>query len=503
MTAPKTNERPGTRATLRQFPMSASKARVVLDLIRGEDVQSAREILAGTTREAARVVDKVLASAVANAVNNDGLAAEELYVSACYADEGITMKRFSPRARGRAGRIRKRTCHITVIVSRLDDEALERLRAAAGTSVLGLAVVGWCAGWLALAITVVLLGAAGPLYRRAGRRAEAAQVAVRERRERLEARQLEVLRHVPELRGVGAVDYGARELGALSDREHEVALSAIRVALESSAVTEFLSGVSVGLVAMVVGFALLGGRVSLGAALVAVLVTGELYVQVRRYGVEFHRRENATTALARLGGLAVPNPTSAGVGAAVRARALVTEARPEPVDLALDEGGTLLVTGPSGSGKTTLLETLLGWRPPVAGALDLGAGPVAVVTPTTALLSTSLRENLTLGRAVEDGDVRALLGALELEGERFSDLDAPLLADGRGLSTGERVRVVLARGLIAGARLVVLDDVGGVLDERARAATRAVLARPGGPAVLEATSGVAVLEDAARLALEP
>ncbi len=129
MTAPKTNERPGTRATLRQFPMSASKARVVLDLIRGEDVQSAREILAGTTREAARVVDKVLASAVANAVNNDGLVAEELYVSACYADEGITAKRFSPRARGRAGRIRKRTCHITVIVSRLDDEALERLRA--------------------------------------------------------------------------------------------------------------------------------------------------------------------------------------------------------------------------------------------------------------------------------------------------------------------------------------------------------------------------------------
>ncbi len=129
MTAPKTNERPGTRATLRQFPMSASKARVVLDLIRGEDVQSAREILAGTTREAARVVDKVLASAVANAVNNDGLVAEELYVSACYADEGITMKRFSPRARGRAGRIRKRSCHITVIVSRLDDEALERLRA--------------------------------------------------------------------------------------------------------------------------------------------------------------------------------------------------------------------------------------------------------------------------------------------------------------------------------------------------------------------------------------
>src|ERR1019366_547477 len=96
MTGPKLNERPGTKATLRGYHMSASKARVVLNLIRGEDITTAREILAGTNREA--------------------------------ADEGITMKRFTPRARGRAGKIRKRSCHITVIVSRLDDERLETLR---------------------------------------------------------------------------------------------------------------------------------------------------------------------------------------------------------------------------------------------------------------------------------------------------------------------------------------------------------------------------------------
>ncbi len=130
MTGPKTNERPGTRATLRGFHMSASKARVVLNLIRGEDVTSAAEILAGTTREAADVIGKVLASAVANAVNNDAMSADELYVSAAYADEGITMKRFTPRARGRAGKIRKRSCHITVIVSRLDEDRLELLRVA-------------------------------------------------------------------------------------------------------------------------------------------------------------------------------------------------------------------------------------------------------------------------------------------------------------------------------------------------------------------------------------
>lgn len=130
MTAAKTNERPGTRATLRGFPMSASKARVVLNLIRGEDVTTAREILAGTTREAADVIGKVLTSAVANAVNNDAMVAEELYVSAAYADEGVTMKRFSPRARGRAGKIFKRTTHITVIVSRMDEERLELSRVA-------------------------------------------------------------------------------------------------------------------------------------------------------------------------------------------------------------------------------------------------------------------------------------------------------------------------------------------------------------------------------------
>jgi large subunit ribosomal protein L22 len=130
MTGPKLNERPGTRATLRGYHMSASKARVVLNLIRNEDVTTAQEILAGTTREAAAVISKVLASAIANAVTNDAMLAEELYVSAAYADEGITMKRFTPRARGRASKIFKRACHITVIVSRLDDERLEVLRSA-------------------------------------------------------------------------------------------------------------------------------------------------------------------------------------------------------------------------------------------------------------------------------------------------------------------------------------------------------------------------------------
>jgi large subunit ribosomal protein L22 len=125
----KTNERPGTRAVLRHSSISASKARQVLDLIRGEDVDRAAQILGATPRQAAVAIGKVLASAVANAVHNDGLDAEDLYVSACYADEATTLKRWRPRARGRATRIRKRSCHVTVIVSRMEDERLARRRA--------------------------------------------------------------------------------------------------------------------------------------------------------------------------------------------------------------------------------------------------------------------------------------------------------------------------------------------------------------------------------------
>jgi large subunit ribosomal protein L22 len=124
----KTNERPGTRAEVRYVRMSAYKAREVLDLIRGKELQQADEILQFCERDAAIVIRKAVASAAANAEHNELIDPEELFVSACFADEGPTLKRWRPRARGRATRIRKRTCHITVIVSRLSPEQLERRR---------------------------------------------------------------------------------------------------------------------------------------------------------------------------------------------------------------------------------------------------------------------------------------------------------------------------------------------------------------------------------------
>jgi large subunit ribosomal protein L22 len=129
MTGPKTNEREGTRAVLRNTRTSSYKIREVLDLVRNRPVGEARDILRFSERDAAALVLKLLNSAIANAENNDGMEADELFVSACFADEGRTYKTFRPRARGRAGRLRKRTAHVTIIVSRLPEDRLGHVKA--------------------------------------------------------------------------------------------------------------------------------------------------------------------------------------------------------------------------------------------------------------------------------------------------------------------------------------------------------------------------------------
>lgn len=106
-----------TAAKLRSAMISAQKARLVADQVRGQRVDQALNTLAFSQKKAAHLVKKVLESAIANAEHNDGADVDELRVSQIYVDEGMTMKRIRPRAKGRADRIMKRTCHITVKVS--------------------------------------------------------------------------------------------------------------------------------------------------------------------------------------------------------------------------------------------------------------------------------------------------------------------------------------------------------------------------------------------------
>ena len=111
-----TTEYPSATAVARYVHVSASKARRVIDLVRGKSVEEALDILRWAPQSASDPVAKVIASAAANAQNNNGLDPRTLVVATVFADKGPTAKRIKPRAQGRAYRIRKRTSHITVIV---------------------------------------------------------------------------------------------------------------------------------------------------------------------------------------------------------------------------------------------------------------------------------------------------------------------------------------------------------------------------------------------------
>ena len=112
------NEQKDTRpaAKLSFARVSVTKACFVLDAIRGKDVETALGILEYNPRYASSLIKKLLESAIANAENNNGMSRDNLYIAECYANKGPTMKRIQPRAQGRAYRIEKRTCHITLIL---------------------------------------------------------------------------------------------------------------------------------------------------------------------------------------------------------------------------------------------------------------------------------------------------------------------------------------------------------------------------------------------------
>ncbi len=128
MAAVAQDDRMRVRAQAKWVRTSARKARIVLDNIRGRSVPEARTILAFTSRAAATDIEKVLRSAVANAESSHGLDGDELVVEAAYADEGPTLKRWKPRARGRVNRIRKRTCHVTLVLVEQEEQAQPRRR---------------------------------------------------------------------------------------------------------------------------------------------------------------------------------------------------------------------------------------------------------------------------------------------------------------------------------------------------------------------------------------
>ncbi len=111
-----------TRAQARFIRIAPRKARIVMDLIRGKDVNEALSILRFTPKRASAIIEKVVNSAIANAEHNYEMNRDELYIDEGYVDEGPTLKRFRPRAMGRATRIDKRTSHITVVLREREED---------------------------------------------------------------------------------------------------------------------------------------------------------------------------------------------------------------------------------------------------------------------------------------------------------------------------------------------------------------------------------------------
>lgn len=349
-------------------------------------------------------------------------------------------------------------------------------------SCLALVMIAGSGGVLSLGIVLGLLALSVPFYIAAGRTAAAAEQAYRTQRETLTQRQLELLAHASELRALGAVAIGARDIGALSEREHHTALIAIRRALRSSLVTEFLGGVSVGLVAMVVGFGLLDGRHKLFGALVAVLATAEWVGWVRRYGQAFHRREAFASAEAIVATTRRLPPVSEADYLLVSAD-VVTRADPTARSLRARAGDRIAIVGPSGIGKSTLLATWVGWLEPLAGTVRRTKEPVGHVAITSALISGTVRENLLVGASLPDEQLRRALDELGLA----LSLDTVLSANGEGVSTGERVRLLCARAFLHDVKLLLLDDIGGVLDATSKRLVATALATRTTLCVIEAS----------------
>ena len=134
MAATAQDDRIRAHAQAKWVRTSARKARLVLDHIRGRSVPEARTILAFTTRDVAIDIEKVLRSAVANAEANHGLDGDDLVVEAAFADEGPTLKRWKPRARGRVNRIRKRMCHVTIVLVEQPEQQTPRRRRAVASA---------------------------------------------------------------------------------------------------------------------------------------------------------------------------------------------------------------------------------------------------------------------------------------------------------------------------------------------------------------------------------
>ncbi len=371
------------------------------------------------------------------------------------------------------------------------------LRATEGAglaSITSLVLVVVVAGWLSALIVIALSALSVPAYIAFGRSSARALEQFQLRRSALVRRQLEVIDALTDLKGVGAVEYGIGEIEAASRAEGRVVINGVRATVKSTLVTEFLGGVSIGLVAMVVGLGLWHGSITLTRALAAVFFTAEYVAWLRRAGSEFHQRSDAIVARAALDSLKGTHDRASRSGephdaALLHTRDLATHAPAQPISLCVRPGDRVRIDGPSGIGKSSFLDAALGLRAASSGTVTCSAQRTGLIRPTAHFLDGTWRDNLDPLGQNSEVEIQSCLSELGLNDSGLFALDSPSRDNGGAISSGERVRLAIVRALLSDVQLLVLDDVAGVLDVTGRDLVgQSILRRPH-IATIEATNG--------------